>query len=149
MACLEKHYTGSDAFSSVQSLSRVRLFATPWAAAHQASLFNTNSQSPPKLMSIASVMPSKHLFLCRPWIIWLQMSVQLSLSVHKSLVPQVLQVTNILGCSSPPCKITVYTWLSAHIGSASVGLACLGLILRVQRADEPRWRQDGRKTTTA
>ena len=52
-------------FSSVQSLSRVRLFATPWTTAHQASLSNTNSQSLPKLMSIESVMPSSHLIFCR------------------------------------------------------------------------------------
>ena len=53
-------------FSSVQSLSRVRLFATPWIAARQASLFITNSQSSLKLTSIESVMPSSHLILCRP-----------------------------------------------------------------------------------
>ena len=53
-------------FSSVQSLSHVQLFATPWTAAHQASLSLTNSQSPPKPMSIESVMPSNHLILCRP-----------------------------------------------------------------------------------
>ena len=51
-------------FSSVQSLSRVRLLATPWTAAHQASLSITNSQNPPKPMSIESVMPSNHLILC-------------------------------------------------------------------------------------
>ena len=53
-------------FSSVQSLSCVQLFATPWIAAHQASLSITNSQSSLKLMSIKSVMPSSHLILCRP-----------------------------------------------------------------------------------
>ena len=52
--------------SSVQSLSHIRLFVTPWTAAHQASLSITNSWSPPKLMSIESVMPSSHLILCRP-----------------------------------------------------------------------------------
>ena len=52
--------------SSVQSLSRVWLFATPWTTVHQASLFITNSQSPPKPMSIESMMPSNHLILCRP-----------------------------------------------------------------------------------
>ena len=51
-------------FSSVQSLSRVRLFVTPWTAARQASLSITNSQSLPKLMSIESVMSSNHLILC-------------------------------------------------------------------------------------
>ena len=53
-------------FSSVQSLSRVRLFVTPWTVACQASLSITNSQSLLKLMSIESVMPSNHLILCRP-----------------------------------------------------------------------------------
>ena len=51
---------------SVQLLSHVRLFATPWIAAHQASLSITNSQSSPKLLSIESVMPSRHLILYRP-----------------------------------------------------------------------------------
>ena len=53
-------------FSSVQSFSRVRLFATPWIAARQASLSITNSQSLLKLMPTESVMPSSHLILCRP-----------------------------------------------------------------------------------
>ena len=52
--------------SSVQSLSHVWLFATPWTAAHQASLSFTNSRSLLKLMSITSVMPTNHLILCRP-----------------------------------------------------------------------------------
>ena len=56
-------------FSSVQSLSRVRLFATPWIAARQASLSITISQSLLKLMSIKSVMPSSHLILCRPLLL--------------------------------------------------------------------------------
>ena len=56
-------------FSSVQSLSCVRLFTTTWTAAHQASLSITNSQSPPKLMSIKSVIPSNHLILCRPLLL--------------------------------------------------------------------------------
>src|SRR5574339_19054 len=56
-------------FSSVQSLSRVRLFATPWIAAHQASLSITNSRSSLRLTSIESVMPSSHLILCRPLLL--------------------------------------------------------------------------------
>ena len=56
-------------FSSVQSLSHVRLFATPWIAARQASLSITNSQSSPRLTSIESVMPSNHLILCRPLLL--------------------------------------------------------------------------------
>ena len=57
--------------SSVQSLSRVRLLVTPWIAAHQASLSITNSRSPPKPMSIESVMPSNHLILCHPFFLLL------------------------------------------------------------------------------
>ena len=56
-------------FSSVQSLSRVRLFATPWIAARQASLSITNSWSSLKLRSIKSVMPSSHLILDRPLLL--------------------------------------------------------------------------------
>ena len=52
---------------SVQLLSRVRLLATPWITAQQASLSTTNSQSLPKLMSIELVMPSSHLILCLPF----------------------------------------------------------------------------------
>ena len=56
-------------FSSVQSLSCVRLFATPWTAAHQASLSITNSWSWLKLMSIELVMPFNHLILCHPLLL--------------------------------------------------------------------------------
>ena len=56
-------------FSSVQALSRVQLFSTPWTAAWQASLSITNPRSPPKLMSIESVMPSSHLILCHPLLL--------------------------------------------------------------------------------
>ena len=60
---------GKFLFSSVQSLSRVRLFATPWIAARQASLSITSSRSSLKLMSIKSVMLSSHLILCRPLLL--------------------------------------------------------------------------------
>ena len=56
-------------FSSVQLLSCVRLFVTPWTAACQATLSITNSQSLPKLMSIESVMPSSNLILCHPLLL--------------------------------------------------------------------------------
>ena len=55
--------------SSVQSLSCVQVFATPWTAARQASLSITSSRSLPKLMSIELVTPSKHLILCRPLLL--------------------------------------------------------------------------------
>ena len=55
--------------SSVQSLGRVRLFATPWISARQASLSITNSRSSLRFMSIESVMPSSHLILCHPLLL--------------------------------------------------------------------------------
>ena len=59
----------SHQFSSVQLLSRVRLFVTPWTAARQASLSITNSRTPPKPMSIKLVMPSNHLIFCPPLLL--------------------------------------------------------------------------------
>ena len=56
-------------FNSVQSMSHVHFLVTPWTAAHQASLSITNSQSPPKPMSIESVMPSNHPILCCPLLL--------------------------------------------------------------------------------
>ena len=60
------YFGRTNIFSSVQSLSHVRLFVTPWITAHQASLSITNSRSSLRLMSIKSVMPSSHLILCCP-----------------------------------------------------------------------------------
>ena len=62
-------YQFSKSISSVQSLSRVQLFATPWTPAHQASLSITNSRSLHKLLSIELVMPSNHLILCAPFLL--------------------------------------------------------------------------------
>ena len=56
-------------FSSVQLLSHVQLFVTPWTTAHQASLSINNSQSSLKLMSIESVMPSNHVIFCHPLLL--------------------------------------------------------------------------------
>ena len=62
-------YQFSQSISSVQSLSRVQLFASPWTPAHQASLSITNSRSLHKLLSIELVMPSNHLILCVPFLL--------------------------------------------------------------------------------
>jgi len=61
-----EHWPQDPRLSSVQSLSHVWLFATPWITARQASLSITNSRSSLKLMSIKSVMPSNHLIFCHP-----------------------------------------------------------------------------------
>ena len=80
-------FCSSVQFSSVQSLSRVWLFATPWTAAHQASLSIINSWSLLKLMSIKSVMPSNHLILCRPLL----------------LPPSVFSSIRVFSCESVVC----------------------------------------------
>ena len=67
---LEKNmFSEAGAISSIQSLSRVWLFETPWTAAHQASLSITSSKGLLKLISIESVMPSNHLILCHPLLL--------------------------------------------------------------------------------
>ena len=66
---MKSNYLNQIIISSVQSLSCVRLFETPWTAAHQASLSIANSRSSLKLMCIKSVMPSNHLILCRPLLL--------------------------------------------------------------------------------
>ena len=70
--------------SSVQSLSRVRLFVTPWITARQASLFITNSRSLLKFMSIKLVMPSSHLILCRPLLLLPPISPSISIFSNES-----------------------------------------------------------------
>ena len=74
-------------FSSVQSLSRVQLFVTPWTAACQVSLSITNSQSLLKLTFIESVMPSNHLILCRPLL----------------LLPSIFPSIRVFSNESAPC----------------------------------------------
>ena len=82
-----------DQFSSVQWLSRVQLFVTPWIAARQASLSITDSWSLRKLMSIESVMPSNHLILCRPLL--LPPSVFPSIRVFSGSLHQVAKVLEL------------------------------------------------------
>ena len=72
--------------SSVQSLSRVQLFVTPWTAAHQASLSITSSQGLLKLMSIESVMPFSHLILCHPLILPLSIFPNIRVFTNESVL---------------------------------------------------------------
>ena len=87
-------------FSAVQSLSHVRLFATPWTAARQASLSITNSRSSLKLTSIESVMPSSHLILYRPLL----------------LLPPI------------PPSISLFQWVNSSHGQ-STGVSALASVL--------------------
>ena len=74
-------------FSSVQPLSRVRLFSTPWTATCQASLFITNSWSLPKLMSIELVMTSNHLILCLPLLLLPSIFPSIRVFSNESVLP--------------------------------------------------------------
>ena len=73
-------------FSLVQSLSHVWLFATPWIAAHQASLSITNSRSSLRLMSIESLMPSSHLILCHPLLLLLPIPPSIRVFSNESIL---------------------------------------------------------------
>ena len=76
----------SPKFCSVQLLSHVQLFVTPWTAAHQASLSITNSQSLLRLMSIELVMPSNHLILCRPLLLLLSIFPSIRIFSNESVL---------------------------------------------------------------
>ena len=95
--------------SSVQSLSPVWLFATPWTAAHQASLSLTNSWSLLKLMSIKSVMPSNHLILCCPLL--LLPSVLLSIRVFSNESALCIRGANYWSLSFSICPSNEYSGL--------------------------------------
>ena len=98
--------------SSVQSLSRVRLFAIPWTTAHQASLSITNSRTLPKLMSIESVMPSNRLILCCPLLLLPSVfpsiccCCQVASVMSDSVGPHGLQPTRLLHPWDSPGKNT-------------------------------------------
>ena len=100
-------------FSSVQSLSRVRLFVTPWIAAHQASLSITNSWSPPKPMSIVSVMPSNHLILHH------------SLLLLPPIFPSIRVFSNESAlCIRRPWLIYLFIMAVLDLGCITQGLQC-------------------------
>ena len=111
---LRSHYP---TFSSVQSLSRVRLFATPWTAARQGSLSITNFRSLLRLMSIESVMPSNHLILCRPLLLRLLSFPASGSFVTSHFVPR-FQSSSVqsLNC----VRLFVTPWTAAHQASLSI-----------------------------
>ena len=96
-------------FSSVQSLSHVWLFATPWTAARQDSLSITNSQSLPKLMSIVSVMPSNHLLLCRPLLLPPSIFPSIRVFSNESVLQIRWQSTGV-SASASVLPMTVQDW---------------------------------------
>ena len=96
---------------SVQSLSCVQLFATPWTAARQASLSITNSRSLLKLMSIVSVIPSNHLILCRPLL--LLSSIFPSIRVFSNESARCIRWPNYWSCSFTISPFNEYSGLTS------------------------------------
>ena len=105
MSCFSICYLGSVQFSSFQSLSRVRLFATAWIAACQASLSITISWSSLRLTSIESVMPSSHLILGRPLLLLLSRLVITFLPRSKHLLISWLQSPSAVILKPPQNKV--------------------------------------------
>ena len=96
--------TASVQFSSVQSLSRVQLFVTPWITACQAFLSITNSQSSLRLTSIESVMPFSHLILCRPLLLLPPIPPSIKVFSNESTLPMRWPKYWSFSFSIIPCK---------------------------------------------
>ena len=115
-------------FSSVQSLSHVQLFSTPWTVAHQASVSFTISQSLLKLLSIESVMPSSHLILCRRLLllpsIFPNIRVFSSESALRIMWPKYWSFSFYISLSNEYSElISEYFWLIGLISLQSKGLS--------------------------
>ena len=107
--------------SSVQSLSHVRLFATPWIAARQASLSITSSRSSLRLTSIESVMPSSHLILCLPLLLLSPIPPSIrggqstGVSALASFLPKNTRIVDLKYCVSYRCKQnTGFSWCCTY-----------------------------------
>ena len=107
-------------FSSVQSLSRVRLFATPWIAAHQAPLSITNSWSLLKLMPIELAMPSSHLILCRPLLFLLSIFPRIRVFSNESALPKVLGQSIGVSASTSVLPMNTQDWSPLWTGWISL-----------------------------
>ena len=111
-------------FGSVQSLSRVRLFETPWTAAHQASLSITNSWSLLKLLSIESGMPSNHLILCHPLLLPPSVFPSIRVFSNQSVLPDGQSIG--VSASASVLPINIHDWFPLGLtGWISLQSKCL------------------------
>ena len=137
----------SDQIRSDQSLSRVRLFETPWIAVHQASLSITNSQSSFRLTSIKSVMPSSHLILCCPLLLLPQIPPSIRVFSNESTLRMrwpkywsfsfsIITSKEIPGiCKSPPFWISLLSLSPSH-PSRLIQSPCLSFL---RHTENSRW----------
>ena len=125
-------------FSSVQLLICVQLFATPWIAAHRASLSITNSQSLLKLMSIESVMPSSHLILCRP-LLFLP-PIPPSISVFSNWINSLHEVPKVLEFQ---LKHQSFQWTTVLVSPENKTKlkVILNLLLATRQSQFLRWEK--------
>ena len=125
-------------FSSIQSLSRVQLFATPWTTACQASLSITNCQRLPKPISIKSVMPSNHLNLCRPLLLLPSIFPSIRVFSHDSALhigwPKYWSFSfNISLSNEYPGLISFrMDWLDIYIPCLLSSIVCVCLVTQLQ-----------------
>ena len=119
LICIRDKSISLNIFSSVQLLSRVQLFVTPWTTARQASLSITNSRSPPKPMSIESMMPSNHLILCHALLLQFSIFPSIKVFSNESILcirwPKigVSSSTSVLPMNSQDCFPSGWTgWIS-------------------------------------
>ena len=123
----EKQFNCPFAPYSLQSLSHVQLFATPWTAACQASLSITNSQSLLKLLSTESVMPSNHLILCRPLLLLPSIFPSIRVFSNESVLP--IRWPEYRSFSFSP-SVNIHDWLPLGlIGLISVQSKGLSRVL--------------------
>ena len=120
----------ADLLCSVQSLSRVQLFVTPWTASHQASLSLTNSWSLLKLISIELAMPSNHLILCHPLLCPPSIFPSIMVFSNES---DLLCIVPIFVCMLPKqeprfCFNCTQTFLSLHLACSQVFCFCFSLL---------------------
>ena len=136
------------AVSSVQSLSRVWLFATPWITAHQASLFITISQSSPRLMSIESMMTSSHLILGCPLLLLLPIPPSIRVFSNESTLlmrwPKYWSFSFSIICVYEGIKkcvcacVYIHMYSHIHIYLCLDFLLCMSIIIKYLKVYTPR-----------
>ena len=162
IALTELYFGVKSSFGSIQSLSRVQLFATPWTAAFQTSWSITNSRSLLKLMSIESVMPSNCLILCRPLLLLPSIFPSIRVFSNKSVIcirlPKFWSFSFNISLSNEHSRLISFTmdWLDLlafqgtlksllqhHSSKASILQCSAFFIVQLSSAIHDYWKNHG------